>query len=168
MMFHRILSILVTAGYLAGQLAFAPHAHDESSVGQYKSRPHLHLSQLVSGGHAHDLGHAHSHRQDAARGSRRGDDHAGSGHEGTLDDFDHGHNHDADAVYVPVGLSAGLASVQAQAKIPLMWRFAHPQALSAVVPLDGVPRPFSAVAASSPRGAPPGCPLFLSLRMLRI
>jgi hypothetical protein len=172
LMIRRGITTFVLLGYLAGQLAMAPHAH-AGGAGHDEStwQPHVHLSKSGGDGpcrhhhgnchHGHDHHHAH-------------DDHC-------LEECDHGQsetapigktlntssNHDADAVYIAsfeqtaprneqsILARLGAASEQA-ALVSAIDRIEVP-------PLAGTTVVQSVTGASAPR-----CALYLALRTLRI
>jgi len=81
-MVRRALSLLIALGYVAGQLAAAPHVHaDDVCHEHHATRPHVHLGGFANGHHQcehrHDTAHQH---QPAASGGE--------------------HDHDEDAVYL--------------------------------------------------------------------
>src|SRR5687768_12521835 len=62
-MFRCCVSLLVTVGFLASQLASFPHSHGLSSAEEqttHDATRHIHLSQVSSTDHAHGHDHHHS------------------------------------------------------------------------------------------------------------
>jgi hypothetical protein len=101
-MLRRGLSIVLILGYVASQLAAVPHAHSGDPFHQnHASAPHVHLSWFG------DTHHAHRHnRHDHG-------DHQPAGRSETALPFSSGvvqsagHDHDADAIYLPTVVAAG-------------------------------------------------------------
>src|SRR5262245_13412110 len=89
-MYRRCVSALVLLGFVAGQLAAAPHTHAgflPEDQREHDARPHIHL-----GGHSHHHGHSHgghSHGHST-------DPKPSRGHVAEL-----GVEHEADAIYLP-------------------------------------------------------------------
>ena len=97
-MFRRCISILVLVGFLAGQLAAAPHAHGGYSAQQQRehdAKPHVHVGH---GGHTHPH---HSHSATPKSHSPKTDATPSSGPVQLAGDcsFDH----ERDAVYLATG-----------------------------------------------------------------
>jgi hypothetical protein len=82
-MFRRFISMLVLAGYFAGQLAMVPHAHAASDA-DHENQPHFHgrwLTDWLNHGGRANADHSH---------------HAHGGH-----DHSHGHSLPADSGSLP-------------------------------------------------------------------
>lgn len=156
-MFHRCIASLTLLGFLAGQLAAAPHAHGAASPAQqrrHNARPHVH----VGWAHAHVHRHPHAHEGDR---SPQASNVGRSGKIGTVSD-----DHDADAVY----LAGGASSLAAP-------RDRHESGTTCPMELAGLDstadcspdqRPSAAFPLHPPDSGTPGGRLFLKLRQLRI
>ena len=170
-MIRRGISTFVLLGYLAGQLAMAPHAH-AGGAGHDAStwQPHIHLSKSGGDGpcchhHSHchhGDDHHHAHQDHCLEGCSQSD---AAPRVKTLNTSS---DHDADAVYV--------ASCEQTAPRNEQSTFtdldaASQQAAALVNAIDGiagVPLGGTAVDQATACASAPPCALYLTLRTLRI
>jgi hypothetical protein len=139
------MPILAVLGYVAGQLAAAPHAHD--SVSKHDARPHIHLSGFGGGHHHHDHDHCDAH-----------DDHAAAPIGQSV--------HDDDAVYLQV-VTAGTSNAS-PGQVDLLERSTPDSWLP---PATASPSAFEQSLAGyepCPHSTGDHCALFLTLQSLRI
>jgi hypothetical protein len=169
LMIRRGISTFALLGYLAGQLAMAPHAHAKGKGHQGQCwQPHIHVSK--SGGDACDhhgrLPHGHGHDRAYADRALQAD-------EGRRDSrpFEKGlgpdSDHDADAIFVasleqtaPRSESASLTEVHEALQYDGL-----------VAVMDGHSALLVAGAAAGQlfdRTPAPSCALYVTLRTLRI
>jgi hypothetical protein len=146
-MIRRVMAFLAVLGYVAGQLAAAPHAHGSVS-GRHDARPHIHLSLF---GRNH-----HHHRHDCcdARSDLTGA-RTGQG------------DHDDDAVYLQVVVSGAPQASFNQVKL---WGWSTlvswlPPATASASHAFAL---FSESCEPCPNSTGEHCALFLTLQTLRI
>ena len=106
-MFRKCLNSLLILGYLASQLAAIPHAHGGMSAAEqqeHAATPHF---------HCHGTGHSHTHTHECQH-DHQGPTKAGIDGEkkpvATSTFTASGFNHDADAVFLPSGISVVVSS----------------------------------------------------------
>lgn len=158
-MIRRCVNIAVMIGFLANQLAAAPHAHDEGSLhDHHSSQPHLHLSWF-GGSHHH---HEHCHHGDPATNHHH--DHLLTHttlSRGAADD------HDDDAIYLsPVVATASSGNDHHIGW--LKWQTANVWQTLATVSKPVIEVPSFAFRERPPDLAGEHCALFLKLQTLRI
>jgi hypothetical protein len=150
LMVHCITAALTLFAYLAGQWAVLPHAHSEV-VPSHCERPHVHLTSTKV--------HDHDHHRDSRSGSRHsphGDRHA---------PHSESPSHDQTAVYLSDeigGVPSLQKSIKALDDVQPNWML--PIASATVLP--NWLSDFSN--AKTAENCCPDCPLYLSLRALRI
>jgi hypothetical protein len=146
-MIRRVMAFLAVLGYVAGQLAAAPHAHGSVS-GRHDARPHIHLSLF---GRNH-----HHHRHDCcyARSDLTGARSSQS-------------DHDDDAVYLQVVVSGAPQASFSQVKL---WEWST--LVSWLPPVTASASRafalFSERCEPCPNSTGEHCALFLTLQTLRI
>ena len=153
---RRYTTTMLMMAYLASQLAAVPHAHGASCENQpsdHNARPHLHISCFDHESHSHDGGHTHHYECDECHSQP------------TPSDTNTGHDdHDSDAVYLPDDTGVSLPSKNVASTEDL-------QVVSTLV-IAAIPTTMAISAsladASSPGTCTPACPLWLTLRALRI
>lgn len=167
-MFRSCISLLVTIGLFASQLAAVPHAHGEIAPAdreEHDARPHFHGLWGNGGQHAHTHdGHAHSHStppQKPASLDPEGTPGVARPSEGIRNT-----HHDATAVYVPLQV-ASCPATSSTACVVLAWQ------LAACADLAADPGIVSLNIRSAPGWHPPDEVLdasgtYLTLRNLRI
>jgi len=162
-MIRRGISTIVLLGYLAGQLAFVPHAHAGAPGNDgHCWQTHVHVSASDA---QHRHGHDHCHYGDhCGKGGHHHADDSGLDGNGMLKA---GIEHDADAVYVSTVAQARsrtgkTSGVEAE--------YSSPQAYAASNTLGLAFRQDASFIGNHrvPDTTVPHCALYLSLRTLRI
>lgn len=151
---RRSLSIIVMLAFVIGQMTTFPHAHaDGQQPADHNARPHIHVALLGHGSHSHDDEDCHHHNGDGS--------HSQSPSPAIESEQD---GHDSDAVYLPNDIGV---SLQAKSVTPL-----DNYEISSTLAISVVPSTISVADCIAgplfPGECNPICPLWLSLRALRL
>jgi hypothetical protein len=155
-MFRRVVSLLVLFGFIAGQLAAVPHAHGGLSPAEQRehdARPHVHV-----GSHSHNHGHSHGEHSHSHTSTSKSPNAA---EQSPARGMDPRVEHEADAVYLPCGVSRPGATEDQRTLTGAIPMIATNVALQLTLPAASAP-------VHHPHVQSPGTKVFLKLRNLRI
>lgn len=167
-MFRRGISSLLVVGYVAMQMAAAPHAHPADPFHlDHSTAPHIHVSWFGGVDHGdrpHHHGHHHSH-------DRHGHHHCHAPYpnappDGTARVEVAADGHKGDAIYLPTGTSAGHSTDTLQRMMPTDKALISFDADDLTPPALGPLTLAARHAQLRPSGS--RCALFLELRTLRV
>ena len=159
-MFRCTLTLVVIAGYLAGQLATVPHVHAAEHSGHARSHAHgdWFTRFFKTNHHSHSQAHSHSHEG-------FGSHHSHDEHEHPAPPSPSDKDHDSSCVYLPDldVANAPSKSMDQSAKVSsIAVVIEATNGLSSSMLLSAIQ------SKAPPDGLLLGCPRFLKLRTLRI